>query len=143
MSRIAITLLVLLATTAASAFEKTCDKYLKTYNVYEEFIDAKIVERYSLFSVTDWSPDSQFEGIILTPSAPSGVELNVLIGHNKVDVHSITKFEKWSLDPRYRRADFDPAKAFESAGKNKTFSVELKKGIQILCRETKEILTEN
>jgi|GEM_PF-3776902 hypothetical protein len=143
MSRIAIAFVISILTIQAQAFQTTCDKYLKTYNVYEELIDAKVVERYSLFSVTDWSVDSQFEGIILTPEAPENPELRIQISTNKAKMVTVTKFEKWSMDERYRRADFDPIKAFANAGRARMFTVELRKGIQILCTETKEILTEN
>ena len=140
MSRIAIAFVISILATQAQAFQTTCDKYLKTYNVYEEFIDAKVVERYSLFSVTDWSPDSQFEGFILTQEAPDNVELRLQIGANKAKMITVTSFAKWHMDERFRRADLDPVKAFEKAGKAKTFTVELKSGIQVLCTETKEIL---
>jgi hypothetical protein len=58
---------LLLISLPAMAKPAACGKRVQAFNEYEELgTDKKIVEKVSIFPVGEWSPDSAFEGLLVS-----------------------------------------------------------------------------
>ena len=135
-------LLVLIGLCASLiAHAETCNKQLQAFNSYDQLVDGKLTEKHSVYDLTEWSRDSTYEGILATSQAPEGAELVLEIHrpHSKKASKSFrANFEKWDLDPAYRRAHLVPKTFFGSANSG-TYTVRLVKGSAVLCEESFDI----
>lgn len=140
----------LLSSEAQAARAAGCSEYLKAASEYEELVDGLVVQKKSVFDLTDWSPNSDFEHILATDKVPAGAKLE-LQAEAKTAAKPGTKaptvataktsveFKKWDLDPKFRRADFSPQEYFKTAKGAASVVLQVKKGTDVLCTETRRI----
>lgn len=57
---------------------KSCESLLLAFNTWEDEVKGEIVTKHSYFGITDWDPNSEFEGIILTKTASRSLKNPVL-----------------------------------------------------------------
>ncbi len=121
-----------------------CGNRLQAFNTYEDLEQGRIVEKYSLFSVTDWSDASAFEGIVIKSSEDPGLGMTFELrkGLNSKAVRSWDfKFSAWPKNSKFLYAkDFPPAELMDGA--QGVYSLALKKGKEVLCKETHAISFE-
>jgi hypothetical protein len=141
MSRITVIFLSIFLCSGSFATNESCEKYLRAFNTYEQLEAGKIVEKQSVFPLTEWSPDSQFEGFVLSKEAPEKAEVRISLSSKNGAFEAFETFQTWSLDSQYRVSTWDARKFFADVRKAKSFTVELHSGAEVLCKETKEILS--
>lgn len=65
-NKVSVIILSMLLASPAWAKVEACGKKVQAYNEYEELAkDGKIVTKVSVFNLTDWSNDGQFEGLLV------------------------------------------------------------------------------
>ncbi len=127
------------ATKAAKA--APCNSWLSAFAIYEDEIRGQIALQHSLYGITDWDPNSQYDGILLLKQPPGKLQTleveyrSANKALRKVETYKdVLPFER---DARLRHFDdFKPHEffKFDTAG---TYSVRLKSDGKIVCEETR------
>ncbi|MBX3033093.1 MAG: hypothetical protein KF865_04145 [Bdellovibrionaceae bacterium] len=96
----------------------SCGSRLMAFNVYEQVVNNRIVEKHSVFEVGDWSDSSAFDGVVMKNSEDAALVLEVETRRNASGKPLSSKqyeFSPWESDPAYRTArHFDPREAFRA-----------------------------
>lgn len=132
-----------LKTQFAFAEANSCGEYIQAFNEYTQKIDGKIVKKYSMFEVTDWSRNSRFQGLVLTAKTPADAEVVLLSQVNKKAKPIINKTKKTTVftqDKKYRVVDLNLEKFLGSAPQGEGhFTLKVISGGKELCLEKKLI----
>ncbi|MFN3455465.1 MAG: hypothetical protein ACK41T_10940 [Pseudobdellovibrio sp.] len=147
MSRVAVILLVfgLLSVFVLKVqANDSCSEYVKIYAGYDELVNGKLVQKYSVGEMMEWTKDSTFDGFLLTDKVPSE---NVLVdfvvsGETRGKALKVSQkaFSAWKNNSSYKQIKLD-LKKFLVKQKIKigSYTVVVKHGEKILCEETQEI----
>lgn len=140
-SSVVILLLIIQSQSAWSA--KACSDLIQAYNEYTQKVDGKIVKKFSVFDITDWSRNSRFQGLVLTEKAPAAVEIVLEVLANKKAKPLIVKTKKTTpfvQDAKYRRVDLDLEKQLGAApAVTGSFVIKLFSAGQELCVDKRSI----
>jgi hypothetical protein len=137
--KVMLSLLVFASSSAWAGSLPACTGQLRGFNVYELMEEGGIVEKFSVFELTDWSDASAFQGVV----APAGKNLSLeveLIGKDKVYRQASFSFAPWEKDGSLAVADgFQAKKFFKNAESGMAFKLRLKENGKPVCEEMKEI----
>jgi hypothetical protein len=117
----------------------SCAGQLRGFNAYELMENEGIVEKFSVFEITNWSDASAFQGVV----APAGKNLSLeveLKGGEKTYRQGTFSFAPWEKDDSLAVAEgFQAKKFFKRAEPGMAFKLRLKENGKPVCEETKEI----
>lgn len=103
MSRIAIILLAALL--APNAFAGACGKRITAFSTYEDYDDQMNKDMgVSLFPVTEYSPSSSFEGLVISKKEDKDTKLEVEVrksARGSAVREKTFRFDKWEIDKPY------------------------------------------
>lgn len=138
-------LLLVFASKSSIAAEKkeqtsNCQKYIRGYNEYDELVDGKLKEKFSVFEVEEWSPHTAFEGLLATKEVPAGSSL--VLEFRKVIKGKIDKSvqgpiaKPWKNDPQYQKIEIDLKKVLSKETPSGVSTLKLvKKNGSVLCEQ--------
>lgn len=121
-----------------------CTAFLKAANTYDE-LDSKtrkLVQKHSIFPLTDWSNHSSYEAILLVQTVSPKVQLiaEVLLPKNKKTAQRIVAaFIPWKIDPQYYRANFDPITWIGEPASSAVLTLRLEENQKLLCQQDYKI----
>lgn len=122
----------------------SCGTRLQAFNIYEELVDGRIVEKHSIFPVEDWSESSAFEGLLIKDSEDKDVQLSVEVkktATGKVLRSADFSFAVWPRNRTYRESkQFVPADFFRVAPG--VFTLKLIQKKKTLCEDSYRIQRE-
>lgn len=143
MSRTAIIFLSLNLIFMKAFAEKTlaCTDYVQVVAGYDELVKGKLVKKYSIGEITEWSRHSTFDGFLLTEKAPKDSEFILDIKSDKSKIApkkiSVTKFANFKNDSKYRDTGI---KALDVLGRDTqstgSFRIQIKSAGKIICEES-------
>lgn len=121
---------------------KTCENRIWGFVEYEVKMNGVIVLKKSLSPPMDWSASSEFDGFVVKKE--DAAETLTITLKKTPDSHILKSEEKpfdtWSLDNNYKKALLIPKDLLnEHQG---TYTLQLKKGSEILCESTFNAFTE-
>lgn len=89
--------------------ESTCAPYIQGINHYDELEEGRVVVKYSIFELMDWSPHSAFEEILATEKTPknSDVHITYLGTKNEQKKVSGKVAENFAKDPKFKKINID------------------------------------
>lgn len=140
MKRLLLSFLVLFKMQNAMAAEKSCASIIQGYNIYEVLVKGQVQERFSIFEIQDWSRQSTFQGLITKVKADT-IKIHVVLGEKITKESNYElKLTPWRVDSKYSEALGFDGKKFFSEWTSGTFTVELLKAGQVLCKSPFKIL---
>lgn len=111
----------------------TCSDQVWGFNIYERLESGKIVEKYSVFEIDDWSEHSSFQGLLIKSKKSSELEVEMRREGSTVKTQSWA-FKSWDYDKDYYEASgFDPSVFFSGAEENSYFVLRIKQGGKTIC----------
>lgn len=132
MSRITV-ILALLFAPAISMAAPSCEGQVWGYNIYERLVKGKIVEKYSIFEINEWSGHSSFEGLLVKNKTEANLEIDVRKEGNTLKTKAWS-FANFELNNDYRATkDFDSEKFFEGLPQDSYFVIRLMKADKVVC----------
>lgn len=139
-SLIAVAALLLAFSNLALAKPENCGKRVQAYNEYEELAAGKIVEKVSIFDISEWAPDSAFEGLAVSAAEDPAtkVEIEMFKGKSKRAAAKKAWAPKaWSDRQDFRRVEsFSRGKEFFGSKFEKgSFVVRLTLNGKVLCED--------
>lgn len=137
-------MLLTLLSSLVLANTPTCGDRLRAFSTYEDLEKGQIVDKHSIYPIGLWSDASAFEGILIQKADAEGVkmifELRPHPGSKAVRGWEYS-FTPWSRDANYLIAKgFSPLSLMQDA--QGVFSVALKKGSTVICKDTHGISAE-
>lgn len=138
-------ILLLLLSFSAHAKVPACGDRVQGFNVYEELgADKKIVEKESVFAVTDWSPDSSFEGLVVNGSEYGKAKVELELRKPK-EAKAVNKksfpLKAWDRRKEFLVVDGLDSESFVGKQKDGTLVVRLLNGNgKTICEDAHKVL---
>ncbi len=132
-------LMLILSQNSFAQTTKGCGEWLKAYTKYEVEEKGQIVWKHELFSIGNWDPNEQFNGIVLIKSVEPSPTLLVeyAAAHGgKTDSETFNKLLPFEMDPRVKEFDDFGPKDFFKFREPGTFKITLKSGTRVLCSQS-------
>lgn len=96
----------------------SCNSFIQAFNEYTQKVEGKIVQKHSIFEMTDWSRNSRFQGFVLTDKVPANAEvvLESKASAKAKAVKTVSKKTKpFVQDSKYRVVELDLEKQLASS----------------------------
>lgn len=118
-----------------------CQKYIRGYNEYDELVEGKLKEKFSVFEIEEWSPHTAFEGLLATKEVPAGSSLvlefrKVIKGKVEKSIQG-TIAKPWKRDPQFQKIEIDFKKVLNKETPSGVSTLKLvKKDGSVLCEQS-------